>query len=93
MASNIQVVVDETKAGLMIRWLEDGLERHVWVGHERFEKMLASGETVYVDTPAIATEQPLASSRDQATSQRDSGAKRSARKSMKVRKGKELARV
>ena len=58
MASNIQVVVDETKAGLMIRWLEDGLERHVWVGHERFEEMLASGETVYIDTPAVATERP-----------------------------------
>jgi hypothetical protein len=60
MASNIRVVVDEAKRGLVIRWFEDGLERHVWVDHERFEAMLASGETVYVDTPAIATQQSYA---------------------------------
>jgi hypothetical protein len=60
MASNIRVVVDEATRGLVIRWFEDGLERHVWVDHGRFEEMLASGETVYVDTPAIATEQPYA---------------------------------
>lgn len=59
MASNIRVVVDEARRGLTIRWLEDGLERHVWVDHERFEQLLASGETIYVDTPAIATEQPF----------------------------------
>jgi hypothetical protein len=60
MASNIRVVVDEAKRGLIIRWFEDGLERHVWVDHGRFEELLASGETVYVDTQAIATEQPFA---------------------------------
>jgi len=60
MASNIRVVVDEMTRGLVIRWFEDGLERHVWVDHGRFEQMLASGETVYIDTPAIATEQPYA---------------------------------
>lgn len=60
MASNIRVVVDEATRGLVIRWFEDGLERHVWVDHGRFEEMLASGETVYVDTPAIATEQAYA---------------------------------
>jgi hypothetical protein len=47
MASNIRVVVDEPKRGLVIRWFEDGLERHVWVDHGRFEELLASGETVY----------------------------------------------
>ena len=56
MASNIRVFVDEATRGLVIRWFEAGLERHVWVDHGRFEEMLASGETVYVDTPAIATE-------------------------------------
>ena len=50
MASNIRVVVDEAKRGLVIRWFEDGLERHVWVDHGRFEELLASGETAYVDT-------------------------------------------
>jgi hypothetical protein len=60
MASNIRVVVDEATRGLVIRWFEDGLERHVWVDHGRFEEMLASGETVYLDTPAIATGQPHA---------------------------------
>ena len=60
MASNIRVVVDEVTRGLVIRWFEDGLERHVWVDQGRFEQMLASGETVYIDTPAIATEQPYA---------------------------------
>lgn len=60
MASNIRVVVDEVTRGLVIRWFEDGLERHVWVDQGGFEQMLASGETVYIDTPAIATEQPYA---------------------------------
>jgi len=45
--------VDETARGLTIRWFESGLERHVWV---TFEQFLASGETIYLDTPAIATE-------------------------------------
>jgi hypothetical protein len=60
MASNIRVIVDEEKRGLTIRWYEDGLERHVWVDHGTFEEFLACGETIYVDTPAIATEHPLA---------------------------------
>jgi hypothetical protein len=56
MASNIQVVVDQTKRGITIRWSEAGLERHVWVDQGVFERFLASGETIYVDTPAIAVE-------------------------------------
>ena len=60
MASNIRVGVDQATRGLVIRWFEDGLERHVWVDDGKFEEMLASGETVYVDTPAVATEQPYA---------------------------------
>src|SRR5438094_8335292 len=56
MASNISIAVDETARGLTIRWLETGLERHVWVDQSRFEQFLASGETIYLDTPAIATE-------------------------------------
>jgi type IV secretory pathway TrbF-like protein len=56
MGSGIQVVVDVSKRGFTIRWFEQGLERHVWVAQSRFEELLASGETVYVDTPAIAAE-------------------------------------
>jgi hypothetical protein len=51
MASNIRIAVDETARGLTIRWLETGLERHVWVDQWAFEQFLASGET-----PAVATE-------------------------------------
>jgi len=47
---------DETARGLTIRWLETGLERHVWVDQSTFEQFLASGETIYLDTPAVATE-------------------------------------
>jgi len=56
MASNIRIAVDETARGLTIRWLETGLERHVWVDQSTFEQFLASGETIYLDTPAIATD-------------------------------------
>ena len=55
MASNIRIAVDETARGLTIRWLETGLERHIW-DQSTFEEFLASGETIYLDTPAIATE-------------------------------------
>ena len=44
MASNIRIAVDETARGLTIRWLETGLERHVWVDQSTFEQFLASGE-------------------------------------------------
>jgi hypothetical protein len=56
MTPGIQVVVDVSKRGFTIRWSEQGLERHVWVAQRTFEEFLAAGETVYVDTPAIATE-------------------------------------
>jgi len=55
MTSNIRIAVDETARGLTIRWFETGLERHVWVDQGTFEQFLASGETIYLDTPAIAT--------------------------------------
>ena len=51
MASGIRVVVDESKRGLTIRWLEEGFERHVWVDQQSFERFLAAGETFYVDAP------------------------------------------
>jgi hypothetical protein len=54
MASGIQVVVDQSKRGLTIRWLEEGFERHVWVDQQTFERFLAAGETFYADTPAVA---------------------------------------
>jgi len=56
MGPGIQVVVDVSKRGFTIRWSEQGLERHVWVAQGKFEELLAAGETVYVDTPAIAAE-------------------------------------
>ena len=56
MASNIRIAVDETARGLTIRWLETGLERHVWVDQWAFEQFLASAETIYLDTPALATD-------------------------------------
>lgn len=59
MAPGIQVVVDVSKRGFTIRWSEQGLERHVWVPQNRFEEFLASGETLYVDTPAIAAERVM----------------------------------
>ena len=55
MATGIQIVVDESKHGLMIRWIEESLERHVWVDQQAFEQFLAAGQTTYVDTPAVAT--------------------------------------
>jgi len=56
MGSNIRIAVDETARGLTIRWFETGLERHIWVDQGTFEQFLASGETIYLDTPAVATE-------------------------------------
>jgi hypothetical protein len=55
MATAIQIVVDQSKHGLTIRWLEAGFERHVWVDQQAFEQFLAAGNTTYVDTPAVAT--------------------------------------
>jgi hypothetical protein len=52
MASNIQVVVDQSQRGITIRWTEDGLERHIWVDQQAFERFLAAGETFYMDTVA-----------------------------------------
>ena len=52
MASGIRVMVDESKRGLTIRWIEAGFERHVWVDQQTFERFLAAGETFYVDIPA-----------------------------------------
>lgn len=52
MASNIRVVVDQTKRGLTIRWTEEGLERHVWVDQQSFERFLAAGDTFYMETVA-----------------------------------------
>jgi hypothetical protein len=54
MASGIQVVVDQSKRGLTIRWLEEGFERHVWVDQQTFERFLAAGETFYADAPAAS---------------------------------------
>jgi hypothetical protein len=52
MASNVRVVVDESKRGITIRWIEEGLERHIWVDQQSFERFLAAGDTFYVDTVA-----------------------------------------
>lgn len=54
MASNIRIVVDESKRGITIRWIEEGLERHIWVEQQVFERFLASGETFYIDTVSAA---------------------------------------
>jgi len=54
--ASIQVVMDAAGRGLTVRCLEAGLERHVWVDWRTFQQFLAAGETIYVDTPAIATE-------------------------------------
>lgn len=56
MATDIRIVVDESKRGLTIRWFEESLERHVWVDQQTFELFLAAGRTTYVDTPAVATQ-------------------------------------
>jgi hypothetical protein len=58
MEPNIQVVA--AGRGLTIQWSEQGMERHVWVDQSSFEQFLASGETIYLDTPAIAVEGPKA---------------------------------
>jgi hypothetical protein len=50
MATNIRVVVDESERGITIRWFEAGLERHVWVDQQAFERFLAAGDTFYMDT-------------------------------------------
>jgi len=50
MASNVRIVVDESRRGITIRWLEKGLERHIWVEQQAFERFLAAGDTFYVDT-------------------------------------------
>ena len=55
-AASIQVVMDGAGRGLTVRCLEAGLERHVGVDRRTLQPFLASGETIYVDTPAIATE-------------------------------------
>lgn len=55
MATGIQIAVDQSQRGITIRWIEEGLERHVWVDQQTFERFLAAGNTTYVDTPAIAT--------------------------------------
>jgi hypothetical protein len=60
MATGIRVVVDESKRGLTIRWIEAGFERHVWVDQQTFERFLAAGETFYVDTPAANAHAELA---------------------------------
>jgi len=52
MASDIRVVVDQSRRGITIRWTEEGLERHIWVDQQAFERFLASGDTFYVDTVA-----------------------------------------
>jgi hypothetical protein len=59
MAPGIQVVVDTSRQGFTIRWFEQGLERHVWVAQSKFEEFLASGQTVYVDTPAVAADRVM----------------------------------
>ena len=54
MQPNIRVIA--AGRGLTIQWCEQGMERHVWVDQASFERFLASGETTYLDTPAIAVE-------------------------------------
>jgi len=56
MTSNIEIVVKQAGKGVTIEWREQGLERHVWMRQDAFEEFLARGETIYLDTPAIAVE-------------------------------------
>jgi len=56
MTSNIEIVVKQAGRGVTIEWREQGLERHVWMRQDAFEAFLARGETIYLDTPAIAVE-------------------------------------
>ena len=58
MGSNIRVVVDQSKRGITIRWIEQGLERHIWVEQQAFEQFLAAGDMFYMDTVA-ANHSPL----------------------------------
>jgi hypothetical protein len=58
MKPNIQVIA--AGRGLTIQWCEEGLERHVWVEQASFERFLASGETIYLDAPALAVKGPRA---------------------------------
>jgi len=53
MATNIRVVVEESRRGVTIRWFEAGLERHIWVDQQAFERFLAAGETFYMDTTGV----------------------------------------
>jgi pyruvate kinase len=54
MKSNIEIQVKQAGRGMKIEWREEGLERHVWIEQSAFEEVLARGDTVYLDTPAIA---------------------------------------
>jgi hypothetical protein len=54
LKSNIEILVKQAGRGMKIEWREEGLERHVWIGLDAFEEVLARGDTVYLDTPAIA---------------------------------------
>ncbi len=56
-AASVHVVIHGAGRGLIVRCVEAGLERHVWVDWRTFQQFLASGETIYFDTPAIAIEQ------------------------------------
>ena len=56
MKSNIEILVKQTGRGVKIEWREEGLERHVWIAQDAFEEFLAHGETIYLDTPALAVD-------------------------------------
>jgi hypothetical protein len=61
MIANTNIEIVAVGRGLTIRLCEQGLERHVWVDQQTFERFLAAGETIYEDTPAIAVEGPRVS--------------------------------
>jgi hypothetical protein len=56
MKSSIEILVKQAGGGMKIEWREEGLERHVWIKQDVFEEFLARGETIYLDTPAIAVQ-------------------------------------